>query len=404
MTGWFPSEGTSFSSPFVYYQVLELSKFFDEVHVISMQPQVPKMFRKKKILEALGMKNRWHKDIYSEHYAEDYRMGNISVHYVKYLLPPNSVFRGIFWRRAVSKIRSLISREKLEFSLIHAHFLWPSGYVAAHLKKYYGVPVVVTGHGSDVYVLPFKNASWRKRIEYSLRMADSIITVGKKNRDIMVSKLGVPEEKVSVIPNGYSSEIFAPMDMAEARKALNIPPDRKVLLTAGNLLPVKGHRYLIEAIDLVRKRRKDVLCIIVGSGPLETELREQIRALGLEDHIWLVGGRPYDEMPVWMNACDVFVLPSLNEGNPTVMFETIGCGKPFVGTTVGGVPEAISDDRIGLLVPPADSTALAVAILKALEMDWDQAYIRNYAEKYTTSSVAKEIFLLYEKLWKNKGR
>ncbi len=398
ITGWFPSKGTSFSSPFVYSQVLELSKHFRNVHVISITPYIPKVFRKKIILERLGMKNRWHQDIYSEHYAEDYVMGNISVHYVRYAIPPKSIFRALFQRRTVKKIKKLIDSKHIDFSIMHAHFLWPSGYIAASLKNYYRGPVVVTGHGSDVYVLPFKSSSWRRRIEHTLNGADAIITVGKKNMEIMVSKLGVPREKVHVIPNGYDSEIFRPLDKKSARKALNIPDDKKVILTVGNLLPVKGHKYLIEAINRVKSDRNDILCIIVGSGPLEEELKKQIHSLGLEGEIKMVGGRPYDEIPLWMNACDVFVLPSMRESFGVVQIEAMACGKPVVATINGGSEEIISDERVGLLVTAGDSEELAEGIENGLDTEWDGEYIRKFAEKYSWANVIGEIINTYKKL------
>ena len=126
-----------------------------------------------------------------------------------------------------------------------------------------------------------------------------------------------------------------------ARRTLGLPPDRKILLAVGNLVEVKGHRYLVEAMAEVVKERQDVLCVIVGSGPLRGRLERQVRALGLEEHVRFVGGKPHEEIPIWMNACDVFVLPSLNEGNPTVMFECLGSWRPFVGRDVGGVREII---------------------------------------------------------------
>jgi len=80
-------------------------------------------------------------------------------------------------------------------------------------------------------------------------------------------------------------------------------------------------------------------------------------------------------MNLWINAADIFVLPSLGEGNPTIMFECLGCGKPFVGTTVGGVPEVITSDDYGLLVEPADPKDLARKILMALGREWDREAI-----------------------------
>ncbi len=112
----------------------------------------------------------------------------------------------------------------------------------------------------------------------------------------------------------------------------------------------------------------------------------------------LAGGKPHNEIPLWMNACDLFVLPSLNEGNPTVMFEALGCGKPFVGTTVGGVPEVITSDAYGLLVEPADPGNLAENILVALDREWDQEAILRYAERFAWENIAKEIMGVYARV------
>ena len=99
-----------------------------------------------------------------------------------------------------------------------------------------------------------------------------------------------------------------------------------------------------------------------------------------------------------MNACDVFVLPSLSEGNPTVMFEALGCGKPFVGTTVGGIPEVIINEKLGILVEPKDIDGLAKAIVRALETDWDRKYISNYAKQFTWDKIAEKIMEVYREV------
>jgi len=239
--------------------------------------------------------------------------------------------------RAVEKA---INKNNIKFDLVHSHFIWSSGYVGAKLKEKYGVPFIVTAHGYDIYDLPFRDEEWKEKIEYVLNAADCIITVSNSNLEC-IEKLNV-ETPVKVLLNGFRNDLFYPRDSNECKKALNLPFGKKIILTVGNLFEVKGHKYLIEAMQKVIKHRKDVLCIIVGSGKLKGKLERQIRKAALEDHVKLVGGRPHDEIPIWMNACDLFVLPSLSEGNPTVMFECLGCGKPFVGTKVGGEPEIIT--------------------------------------------------------------
>lgn len=100
-------------------------------------------------------------------------------------------------------------------------------------------------------------------------------------------------------------------------------------------------------------------------------------------------------MDEYGNACDLFLLPSLNEGNPTVMIEALGCGKPFVGTKVGGVPEIITSDEFGLLVEPGDMDDLAEKILVAQDMKWDRRFILKYAERYMWGRGAEAIMEVY---------
>ncbi len=188
------------------------------------------------------------------------------------------------------------------------------------------------------------------------------------------------------------------MDSNECRKNLNLPIDKKIILTVGNLLEIKGHKYLIEAMSEVVKHRKEVLCIIVGSGKLKRKLEKQIKSLNLENYVKLVGRKSHSEIPSWMNACDVFVLPSLNEGNPTVMFECLGCGRPFIVTRVGGVPEIITSEDYGLLCEPADSKELAKNLLMALNKEWNAKKIEEYSAHFTWDVISKEILNVYSKI------
>jgi glycosyltransferase involved in cell wall biosynthesis len=308
-------------------------------------------------------------------------------------LPTDRAYKSLGEKHFIA-VEKAIHKHRLAFDLVHAHFTWSAGCAGARLKEEHDIPLVITAHGYDIYSLPFKDDEWREKIEFVLNKADVIITVSKSNQ-ACIKKLDV-STPVSVIPNGFMSDLFYPRDSLECRKVLNLPLDKKIILTVGNLEPVKGQRYLLEAVKAIITERKDVLCIIVGVGRLHNALERQIRSLGLEKNIMLVGGKPHDEVPLWMNACDLFVLPSLNEGNPTVMFEALGCGKPFVGTKVGGIPEIINSKDYGLLVEPANPEDLAEEIMMALYREWDSGKILAYAEQYTWENIAKEIMRVYE--------
>ena len=166
----------------------------------------------------------------------------------------------------------------------------------------------------------------------------------------------------------------------------------------GNLELIKGHKYLIEAIESVIRRRKDVLCLIVGNGELKNELEKQIKWLELNEYVKLVGTKPHDKIPFWMNACDVFVLPSLRESFGIVQIEAMACGKPVVATYNGGSEEIVTSEDCGFLVEPANPKELAEKILIALDKEWDNEKIRKHAEMFRWIDIAKEIIMVYIKL------
>lgn len=289
-----------------------------------------------------------------------------------------------------------LSKNAINFSLVHAHFLG-SGFIGAALKSLSGTPLVVTAHGGDVYNLPFRNSWYNTLARYILGEADQVITVCQFNAEKLLS-LGVSSNKLHVIPNGYDKNLFAPIPLCEARKNLGLPLNKKILLSVGNLVDVKGHTHLIDAMRIVLKKRNDVILVIVGSGFLDERLQKKAKKLGLNGKILFVGGRKHNEIPIWMNASDLFVLPSLSEGFPTVVPEAMACGKPVIGTRVGGVPEAIRGDDVGVLVSPEDVEALAQAVLEALDREWVSQTISNYAKQYSWSSLGKQILEVYQQV------
>ncbi|MCC7575986.1 MAG: glycosyltransferase [Methanomethylovorans sp.] len=345
---------------------------------------------------------KYFKTPFLETFKLDYKIdlnntpSNLHVHPTPILYAPlNSQYKKLGEKHFKAVERS-IKKNNIEFDLIHSHFTWSSGYASAKLKEKYHVPFVVTGHGYDIYGLPFKDEEWKERIEYVLNSADRIITVSNSNLSY-IKKLNV-KTPVHILPNGYRPDQFYPMDMEKCRKDLGLPMDKNIIVAVGNLVEIKGHNYLVEAMAEVIKHRKDVLCFIVGGGETENKLRRQIKNTGLQDHVKLPGSKLHNEIPKWMNACDIFVLPSLNEGNPTVMFECLGCGKPFIGTNVGGVPEIIVSDDYGSLVEPANSERLAETILLALDKTWDTTKIKAYSAQFTWAEIGKNIVEIYKTL------
>ncbi|WP_214041485.1 glycosyltransferase [Methanoculleus sp.] len=374
LTPSYPSEDESFiAETFVKYQVAELKQYFKKVIVIAPVFHSFGYFKKDKL-------------------CNDYTYDNVEVYF------PRSIYVPIVWLSKIlidnrlQAVERCIEEHHLHFDLIHAHFTWPSGYIGVRLKEKYRRPVITTIHENGDWFdqeagmdHPLINTAWSG--------ADALIRVNRKDVPILQRY----NDQVNSIPNGFSSA-FHPIDTAIARERLGLSGDAKIIFTLGGLIKRKGFNYLINAMEQVCNQRDDVLCFIGGAGPEKGSLQGQIDRLRLGERVRLLGSVPGDQLTLWMNACDLFVLPSLNEGNPTVMFEALGCGKPFVGAKVGGVPEIVTSDKYGLLVEPADPEDLAEKILAALDREWDREAILEYAERYTWENIAKEIVEIYTQI------
>lgn len=375
----FPNHDDTYAGNiFVKEQVKCLSRYFDSIYVVSPV--------------AYGM-DRLRRTKHS-----DYQFDNVQVFFPRYFNNP------LFWRHGKAMwaklearaIDSLIKKKHLQFKLIHAHFTWPSGAVAVKLKQIYSSPIIITEHTSTTIqkAIETKDAAFIN----AWSGANSIIRVNRSDVKSF-ERVGIPLSKVVSIPNGYDQNRFHPMDARGCRAVLNLPQDRKIILYVGNLYgEVKGHKYLIDAVSKIVTERKNVLCVIVGAGKLRTSLERQIRLLGLEDYIRLAGGKPYDEIPLWMNACDLFVLPSLRESFGVVQIEAMACGKPIVATKNGGSEEIVTSEEYGLLAEPANSEDLAEKLLVALDREWDRGLILANAKQYTWECIVEEIMSVYTKV------
>jgi glycosyltransferase involved in cell wall biosynthesis len=310
-----------------------------------------------------------------------------------YYIPTDSQYKKLGEKHFKVVAATLQTKNIKNIDLIHSHFIWSSGYVGRRLKDKYNIPLVVTAHGFDVYDLPFKDEDWKEKIETILNGTDCIITVSNSNLECL-KKLNI-NTPIKIIPNGFREDMFYHMDMNQCRRKIGLPLDRKIILTIGHLLEIKNHSLLIAAVNEIIKQRKDILCIILGSGKLKNSLENQIKKSGLTNYIKIMGEKPHNEIPFWINACDIFVLPSLNEGNPTVMFECLGCGKPFIGTKVGGIPEIMTSEDYGFLVGIFDSKEVAEKIIMALDKEWNYNIIKGYAQNFTWQNISKDILKTY---------
>lgn len=378
---------------FIKDQIEEISKYFNHVYVfVRYKPiaEIPAFFK------IQGFNTHIKKNTF------DFtnKPKNVQIIPVPlYYLPHDWFYKrlGDWHFQGVDKI---IKRKKIEFDIIHAHFTWSSGYVGSKLKEKYNVPLIITCHGYDIYDLPFKNKEWRKKIKNVLNSADQIITVSNSNLKC-IKKLNI-KTSAKVINNGFNSSLFHPKEKEECRRKLNLPLNKKIVLSVGNLEKIKNHKFLIKAFNTIQNKNNNIICIIIGSGKLKRQLQNLINSNHLNNSIFLKGLKPHREIVDWINASDIFVLPSLNEGGPTVMFESLACGVPFIGTNVGGISEIISSKKYGLIIKKEGADILRYNITKAITKKWNKNNIIKYANMFTWEKTVKKIILEYQRIVKAK--
>ena len=238
------------------------------------------------------------------------------------------------------------------------------------------------------------------------RFTDRIITLSEGLRDEFVGMGIASREKIEVIPLGLELERFVKSGARKGmfKKSLGLPEDCLVVGLVGRLVPIKGHKFFLEAARSVIASRsgksgaQPVRFVVVGDGELRTELEEYARRLGISGQVIFTGFR--SDLPEIYADTDIVVLSSLNEGTPVSLIEAMTSGKPVVATRVGGVPDLVADGAAGILVPAGDSGALADAVAKLVENPELRARMgedgRNAVfPKYDIGNLVKRLDLLY---------
>ncbi len=251
--------------------------------------------------------------------------------------------------------------------VIHAHMMVPDGWAAARVGQQIGVPTVGTAHRADVLDVPAQGAVSRMRVAQAIEELDAVVTVSRSIGQA-ADAIARPRRGITVVPNGADASVFMPRDAREARTRLGLDPDAPTIAFVGKLVPRKGVDDLIEAMGMLACRPQGAPALVMaGIGELRESLGARAAKLGVADRITWLGKVSHDDVGWVMSAGDVFVLPSLSEGLPTVVCEAMACGLPVVATAVDGTPEIVDDPATGLLVQPNDPNGLAEALGRLLD-------------------------------------
>jgi len=281
-------------------------------------------------------------------------------------------------------------REGQDFDLIDAHYFYPDGVAAVLLGRALGRPVVVTARGSDLNVIA-KYAVPRRWLSWSARQADGLVAVSTGLKRRLVA-LGIVEGRVRVLRNGVDLAFFQPADHSAARRALGMT--RPTLLAVGNLVGLKRHRMMIEA--LVGLPAVDL--VIVGDGPERAAIEALARARRVADRVRLLGHVPQDRLPDVYSAADLLLLVSTHEGWPNVLLESMACGTPVIVSDIDGIADIVAAPEAGRIVQEPTPDRLAMATREFLAALPARAATRAYAERFGWQSTTEGQIALFREI------
>jgi len=322
--------------------------------------------------------------------SEEARHG-ITVHHPRYPVVPKigmNIAPELMYRFLRRFIRRL--HEQHNFDVLDGHFLYPDGVVATRLGRDLGLPVMNTARGTDV-VLYTTFPVPRRQIRRALRESDATIGVceflARKLRD-----LEPDQGNIVVMRNGVDLEHFCEQDRVRMRERFKL--GRFTLLSVGNLIELKGHHLIIEAMQELH----DCELLIAGEGPMEPELRRLLARLGLAERVRLLGLVPHAELRDLYSAADCLVLASRSEGWANVLLESMACGTPVLATAVGGTPEVVADERAGLLLEQRTAAAIADGVRRLRRHYPQRSDVRRYASGFSWAETSAALYALAARL------
>lgn len=305
------------------------------------------------------------------------------------LAPRGELDLGAAWRlsRAIRRLNP---------DIVHAHDSHGVAMAATALSMSTALakPPLIAARRVDFHLRGNALSRWK------YRQVDCFICVSEAIRAMIVAD-GVPPPRTVTVNEGIDLAHVDAAPVAGLREELWLPHGAPIVGNVAALVPHKGQKHLIDAAALVVRRVPDARFVIAGEGELKESLERQIRDLGLQKHVLLLGFRP--DILSLHKAFDIFVLSSVTEGLGTSLLDAMACGKPIVATTAGGIPEVVEEGVTGLLVPPRDPQGLADALLTLLEdaalrSSLGAAGRRSVIERFSAERMVQDTLRVYQRV------
>ncbi|HVL91000.1 MAG TPA: glycosyltransferase [Actinomycetota bacterium] len=233
-----------------------------------------------------------------------------------------------------------------------AHFVFPSGVIALSAGRTARAPVALVAHGGDVD--PNKPAWVARATREVLARVDLLLAVSRSIAG-EAQAAGADPERIAIASMGYDADAFVPRPRPEARTRLGIPEGRQLAVMVGNLIPRKGVGVIVDAAAALAPAHPDLQWVLVGGGD-QARWRAQAERAGSAAAIRFTGPADPEDVPWWLSAADVAVVPSLREPYGVAAVEALACGVPVVASRTGGLAEIMDGDH-GLTVEPGDAAS-----------------------------------------------
>lgn len=317
---------------------------------------------------------------------QEEQQGDVPVYHPRYMTIPGTNIINVAdaMAKAAHKILPEIYKEQETFDLIDGHYLYPDGVAAFRLAKKLSKPLILTARGSDVNFW-MDQPDCKDSILQAIDYADKVICVSHALKDRLIQH-GVDQDKLTVIMNGVDSTFFQANDKR--------PQDNRgeYLLTVGNLVPLKGHAYILHALANLPQEK----LTIIGAGELDGSLRKLAEHLNISNRVSFLPHVAHKDLPAYYVGAKCTILMSSSEGMPNVVLESLACGTPVIATDVGGIPEVITEDN-GILLSDRTSDALTDALKSALQHNWDRPRISQDMTYLDWTETARKLQTLFAK-------
>lgn len=309
---------------------------------------------------------------------------------------------------AIPRLLPILKRRKIR-TVFHAQWLTLPFSIIAQ-KAGIIDRITVAAHAREFFFNPFKsNEKLARGYEWYknqlLKRVDHFFPVSHYTAGVLQDH-GISPDKIDVVINGTNPDLFYPADATGLKEQLGLT-GRKIILSISRLIDRKGTDTILKALAILAPEMPDLHHVIVGEGPQRTYLEQLVRELNIEDHVTFVGWIPYKEVYNYYNLCDVFVMPSKTQLPEVEAFgiaylEANACEKPVIGTTTGGISDAIKDGQTGLLVEEQNPGELAGAIQKilgneSLKHSLGQQGRQRVLDEANWDSVTNRLFKLIDK-------